>query len=307
MLMENKDAILGMNMLAQERKKAGFPVINGTIGMMYDDEGKLPLSPTLRSVLSRHTDDVDLSYSSVGGEPSYNQGLQKWFFGSDFDGEIQKGQFLTLGTIGGTGACSIAFHSSSSGNGLLLLPDLDWPNYEAVAHLYGIRTESYPLFKEDRLNLAGIQKIIDEKKAFFEKITLLINDPCENPTGYCMDEKDWKALIQLINRERKNVVIALIVDCAYLDFADEESRHRIASSLKRLDSGVKVYLAMSFSKTFSFYGLRIGALGIYDSNAEEAKSEYDLFEKRVPFGASQTTWHPMLSPIFYLMRRRFAS
>jgi len=90
-----------------------------------------------------------------------------------------------------------------------------------------------------------------------------------------MSKKEWSDLVELLNEYTKKISISLIFDVAYIDFADDISRKYIADSVKTLDKSITSYICMSFSKTFSFYGLRIGALAIY-SKDKKAVEEEDL-------------------------------
>ena len=51
-----------------------------------------------------------------------------------------------------------------------------------------------------------------------KSITLVINDPCHNPTGFCMSDSDYDNLIALLNSF--DYPFLLLMDMAYFDFYD---------------------------------------------------------------------------------------
>jgi Aspartate/tyrosine/aromatic aminotransferase len=135
---QKNDMILSLNQEAQELKKKGIDVTNGAIGMMYLDNGKLPVSNDIRRLLSSHTEDQDLTYSSVAGTKDYLMAMRKWFLGENFEEEAKTGNFFALGTPGGTGAVCLSFALSRGEKNVLLVPELGWPNYVGIAKGFGM-------------------------------------------------------------------------------------------------------------------------------------------------------------------------
>jgi aromatic-amino-acid transaminase len=263
---KNNDVILLINQQAQERIKEGHEVTNGSIGMMFLDNGTLPISSSIREVLSHHVSDSDLIYSSVAGEKKYLEALRMWFLGESYEGEVKEERFLAVGTPGGTGAVTLAFSLGKKGKSLLLIPSLDWPNYEGIADGFALERKSYNLFKESRLDLESIEKELLEASSHYDTISLIVNDPCHNPSGYSFSPEEWLALVTFLNGTLFRQKVHLIIDAAYIDFASKEQRAGMLSSLKTLQ--IPYFFCFSFSKTFSFYGLRIGALAIVGPNKE---------------------------------------
>lgn len=259
------DIILRLNEEAKLRKRNGEDVTNGTIGMMFLDDGCLPISKRIREVVGKHTTDEDLGYSSVAGEPAYREGLIKWFFGDSFKEAYETKKLQVLGTMGGTGAVSISIQGAASKEKTaVLIPSLCWPNYPGICATYKADCYSYNLFKEGHFDIDGLFSMLEDKANDYPSVALLINDPCENPTGYCLTPEEWDSIVKELNVLSSKTHITLIIDCAYIDFADESSRQSIVRVVKSLDSSIIRYICMSFSKTFSFYGLRIGALATYN-------------------------------------------
>ena len=271
-----KDLILLINEKAHERQKAGFDVINGSVGMMMLDDGSLPVASEIRSVLSRHVTDHDLSYSSVAGPKDYAEALRHWFLASDFDEVAKKGLFSVIATPGGTGALSLAFFASRTAHSILLFPSLDWPNYEAIAAGFGLEYASYELYEEGHFGLRALEKQIKETLTNHDKVVVVINDPCENPTGYSLSASEWQSLASLLNQKELRGRVELIVDVAYIDYAEEKTRSALKEAVRCLSKETVTSFCFSFSKTFSFYGLRIGALAIYGQERSSVESRESL-------------------------------
>jgi aromatic-amino-acid transaminase len=271
------DIILKLNEEAKKKAASGVHVINGTIGMMYLDDGHLPVSHRIRDVLSQHTKDEDLCYSSVAGEEKYRASLMKWFFGDSFSKDVEEKKINCLGSMGGTGAISVAIRSASEiKKTLVLLPSLCWPNYPAICDTYKVDHAFYNMFVGPHFDMRGLIALVKKSSRDYEKIILVINDPCQNPTGYCLTATEWQEITALLNETNKTIEVSLLVDCAYIDFADISSREMIASSIRSLSPSIVSYICMSFSKTFSFYGLRIGALAVYCGDSAIATSSFAL-------------------------------
>lgn len=282
------DIILTMNQDAIAAKKAGRDVLNGTIGMMLLDDGSLPVSSSMRKILAKHTEDEDLSYPSVAGPKEFLTSATRWFFANTLNERFNDGEAKCLGTMGGTGAVSASVKSSSCGKkALVLIPSYCWPNYPAIADGYEVDHVSYDLFaKNGSFGLESISsKIKDAKSKGYEAVTIIVNDPCHNPTGFSMSNEEWVSLVEILNEASSSLSISLIADCAYIDFAPEESKNHIISTIKCLKSSICVYLCMSFSKTFSFYGLRIGLLIVTSPDKELVALRYKNCIK-----AARATW-----------------
>lgn len=269
---QSNDSILALNQKAQSRKAQGIDVTNGSIGMMYRDDGSLPVSTAVRQLLAKHTLDADLTYPSVAGGNDYQTALRHWFLGNAFEKEAAAGRFLSLGTPGGTGAVALAFHTFKHGKSVVVLPSLNWPNYEGIAKGFDLDVAYYNLFDGSHFDLAGLKVTLAELTKSYDSLLLVINDPCHNPSGYSLSPKEWSEVLGILNAAKGQ--IRLLVDAAYIDFAEPSQRAALVDTLKGLAPSVIAYLAFSFSKTLSFYGLRIGGLAITGANEENVDSLY---------------------------------
>lgn len=275
----SNDAILTINQMAKSRQKAGYSVINGSIGMMFGEDGKLPVSPSVRAVLSKHVLDDDLSYSSVRGTDAYLECSRKWFLSGSFDEAARKGLYEGVATLGGTGAVTLSFYLAKQTKSLLLIPSLAWPNYEGVAGGFGLPFEHYDLYEGRSFGLKKLAKQVADGLDKYGRVALLINDPCENPTGYSLEAEEWDAVAGMLSDERYAGRVDLIIDAAYIDYAPAGRRDAMKKAVGQLPKGDACYFCFSYSKTFSFYGLRLGALGIYASELDIAKKRAEAATK----------------------------
>jgi aromatic-amino-acid transaminase len=89
---------------------------------------------------------------------------------------------------------------------------------------------------------------------------------CHNPTGYDLTPEQWDAVVAVV-RERGLV--------PFLDMAYQGFGHGIAEDgaavRKFVEAGLDVFVATSFSKSFSLYGERVGALSVVCADKDEAE------------------------------------
>jgi aromatic-amino-acid transaminase len=88
---------------------------------------------------------------------------------------------------------------------------------------------------------------------------VFINDPCHNPTGYSMRPGEWDQLMGVLVRQAERAPVALLLDMAYAAYGSKSPR-ALVKQLTPLLGKVLVLVAWTASKTFTHYGLRVGAL-----------------------------------------------
>jgi aromatic-amino-acid transaminase len=88
---------------------------------------------------------------------------------------------------------------------------------------------------------------------------------CHNPTGADLDPKQWQGVLEIV----KSRGLLPFLDLAYQGFADGLEADSFAARLFA-SSMNPVFLSSSFSKSFSLYGERVGALSVVAASADEA-------------------------------------
>lgn len=103
-----------------------------------------------------------------------------------------------------------------------MLPNIMWPAYLQIATNLEINHHVYNLYNENgRLDLANIKEVANKLQVKYDKLFLVINDPCHNPTGFVMNDEDYLGLIALCNALSQKTKIILLLDIAYLDYGND--------------------------------------------------------------------------------------
>ena len=107
--------------------------------------------------------------------------------------------------------------------------------------------------------------MLESLKGLKENTVVILHACCHNPTGYDLTQEQWAQVVDVCV---KNKLIPFL-DIAYQGFGDglEED----AGSIRQFaDAGIPFFVSSSFSKSFSLYGERIGALTVVCKDQEEA-------------------------------------
>ncbi len=208
-------------------------VIDGTIGVLLDDNKQLVFSKTFDEALTKVNKNV-YDYAPVDGGASYKDSFVKYF-------KIPS-EYTISATPGATGALTMLLINLKSKTNALVIPKLSWVNYLKMAELNG-----YDVYYADNDTLE-YDYSINEK---YDNIVFIINTPASNPIGTTytkelLDEVTTKA------NNTKNVHIAF--DLAYYHFEDNQE------FLFDYGKHARCYYALSLSKTLGVYGFRLGAL-----------------------------------------------
>ena len=258
-------------------------VTDATIGSLYDEDGKLV---ALDEVFN-HYDSIDhrvkAAYaSSFTGNPDYRESVWKWVT----QGADVKLAHSVIATPGGSGADSMAITTFLDQGQTVILPDVAWGSYTLMAHENNINYVKYTMFDGDHLNLQSIKDTVHEVLKTQDRILLVVNDPCHNPTGYSMTQDEWKELVAFANEVSKKVPFIIIDDIAYIDFSNDLADSRkYMETWNDLSDNAMVLVAFSCSKTLTSYGLRCGAAVIMAQKQESVREVEIVMEKK-----ARATW-----------------
>lgn len=259
---EDKSIIITLGAIAKEAKKKDPEVVNATIGMLYDEDGKLFTFKSVDTVLNNLTPEEKYAYSSTPGNADFHEALKRWIF-RDFYDEILGNMYCSvMATPGGSGAISNTFSNYLNQGDLVLLPEYMWGNYKQFAYENFASHTTYKMFKDGHFDLENVKEKIYELKNKQGRIVLVINDPCHNPTGYTMCYSEWISLIDIINEVTEDgTPFVLLYDMAYIDYDRRgfEATRKNIRLFEKLNNSVLAVLAFSGSKTLALYGMRIGA------------------------------------------------
>ena len=269
-----KNSILALSAEAVAAKKKDRSVINATTGMLKNEDGSLYEFDCVNKAVQSLSSYQKYGYCNTAGTPSFKQAVYRSLFGNFLETILDNSFLECIPTPGGTGALSLSFSHYVEPDETILLPNHMWENYLSMAAEAGINSDTYQLFDEnDNFDIANVNEKVNSLKEKQKRLTILINDPCENPTGFCMKDEDYDHLID-IARNNPNNDFVFIVDVAYFDFYNTNPdiiRSRFAK-FKNIPNNAIALFIFSGSKSFGLYGLRIGALVILSKDTKEVET-----------------------------------
>lgn len=283
--------ILSLAQVAAKAKKDNPNAINATIGMYNDFDNSFYTFKSVKEVVKKVSDYNAFSYSDTDGGKDFKNAIIKWVF-KDYINEFKNHYFGVVATPGGSGAIATTFQNYLEKGDTVLLPNHMWETYITFLKERCCGYSTYTLCDEfGKFNISSIKEEIDKIKDLQKRILIVINDPCHNPTGFCMDDRAYDELIGLLNSYENNTFV-LLMDVAYFDFYNSDGniiRKRYAK-LSKLEKHVIINFAFSGSKTFGLYGLRIGASIMLSRDI----SEIDCFQNAITYTA-RSNWSSVSS------------
>ena len=254
-----QDNAFGVSRQAEEdRLINGDAVINATIGSLYNEQGSLVALQTVYQTFSEVSNIDKAAYASgIAGNSDFRQTVYQW---------VNRHQQLDLphtviATSGGTGAISLAIKATLDPGMTLLIPQLAWGSYKIMAEQYGLTCQRYPLYNtQGQFDLVGFTESCQSVMKKQGKLVVIINDPCQNPTGQSLTDQDWEKLTVLFNELGQQGPVVVINDVAYFDYAfDQNNVLRYLRHFKTINHNVALLVAFSCSKALTAYGMRLGA------------------------------------------------
>ena len=257
-----------INKLAKECQLRKEKYIDASIGVLKNNRHKIITFKVIEELMKNNINNITSNYSSILGSEEFNLKMCDWIFKRKINAYYSSGYVM-----GATAGLSFAFYKYSYNK--MIVPSLRWPNYDLILKKNKVEFIEYELFdKRNRFNIYEIKKILEKNK---EDISLLINDPCSNPTGYTLTISEWENLLKVIKEESIQRKITLILDLAYLDFSFTDYRKVFDLIEKNLSINFNAIICYSFSKSFSLYGYRGGlVIGLFCSNKEKEIFTNDL-------------------------------
>ncbi len=262
--MAPRDPILGLN--EQFAADTHPNKVNLGVGVYYDDEGKLPL---LQCVLAAEKKMAEKpsprGYLPIDGIAAYDSAVKALVFGADSE-PVRAGRVATVQALGGTGGLKIGadFLRRLKPGSKVLISDPSWENHRALFTNAGFQVDNYPYYDAARrgINFDGMLAAL---KAAPAGTIVVLHACCHNPTGYDISAAQWDQVVAAV----KDGGLIAFLDMAYQGFG-----HGIAEDGavigKFVAAGLDFFVSTSFSKSFSLYGERVGALSVLCQNKDEA-------------------------------------
>ena len=243
-----KDAVFAVSSLAKEDNDENK--VNATIGSLCGEDGKIVAFKSVYDRFNKISNGDKTSYAkSPIGNPDYREAISSFVLEDKIKGQA-------VATAGGTGAIALALDLCLEKNETVILPDVAWGNYKQMLRERNLEALTYDIYNLDDL----LSKINSVERAF-----VIINSPCENPCGLSYSYEEWEKIIEALGKKKEAI---LLNDVAYIDYAYNEKYKDYFKLFNDLDKNVLALIAYSCSKTFSYYGQRLGALIIVNKDKE---------------------------------------
>jgi aromatic-amino-acid transaminase len=167
---------------------------------------------------------------------------------------------VAAATPGGTGALRHAIANFLEPGQALLTTSWFWGPYQTLCDEADRKLDSFEMFTPTGgLDVAALDAAVARHLRTQGRALVALNDPCHNPTGYSMTDDEWRAVVECIGARAAEGPVTLLVDCAYFLYGARDPRAFLAH-LRPLLGRATVLFAWSASKSFTHYGLRVGAL-----------------------------------------------
>jgi aromatic-amino-acid transaminase len=262
--MAPRDPILGLN--EQFNADTNPNKVNLGVGVYFDENGKLPLLACVQAAEKTMMDaPKPRGYLPIDGIAAYDAGVKSLVFGADSE-PVKSGRVATVQAIGGTGGLKVGadFLKRLSPNAKVLISDPSWENHRALFTEAGFTVETYPYYDAAArgVNFGGMLAALNAAAA---GTVVVLHACCHNPTGYDITAAQWDQVVATV--KAKNLTAFL--DLAYQGFAHGLAQDGAAVQ-KFVAAGLNFLVSTSFSKSFSLYGERVGALSVLCQSKEEA-------------------------------------
>ncbi|MBC7705821.1 MAG: aspartate/tyrosine/aromatic aminotransferase, partial [Rhodoferax sp.] len=240
--------------------------VNLGVGVYYDDNGKLPLLKCVQAAEKTMMDSPTArGYLPIDGIAAYDAAVKSLVFGADSEA-VKSGRVATVQAVGGTGGLKIGadFLKKFSPDARVMISDPSWENHLALFTQAGFKVESYPYYDAANrgVNFSGM---LDGLNAAAPGTIVVLHACCHNPTGYDITAAQWDQVVTAC-KERK---LTPFLDMAYQGFGYGIVEDGAAVQ-KFVAAGMSFLVSTSFSKSFSLYGERAGALSVLCDSKEEA-------------------------------------
>jgi len=266
--MAPRDPILGLN--EQFNADPNPAKVNLGVGVYFDDTGKLPLLQCVQQAEKMMMEAPKArGYLPIDGIAAYDKAVQGLVFGAD-SAAVKAGRIATVQALGGTGGLKIGADllKRMTPNAQVLISDPSWENHRALFESAGFAVAQYPYYDaakrdtEGGIDFAGMLAALNSAAA---GTIVVLHACCHNPTGYDITPAQWAQVIATVKARG----LVPFLDMAYQGFGEGIAEDGAVVGMC-MDAGLDFFVATSFSKSFSLYGERVGALSVVCISKEEA-------------------------------------
>ena len=262
--MAPRDPILGLN--EQFAADSNPKKVNLGVGVYYDDNGKLPLLACVQKAeQAMMAKPSARGYLPIDGIAAYDSAVQALVFGAQSPSVLAK-RVATVQCLGGTGGLKVGadFLKRLNPQAKVLISDPSWENHKALFTQAGFEVQAYPYYDAQALGV-NFPKMLAFLASAQAGSIVVLHACCHNPTGYDITPSQWQQVVETVKAKGLT---------AFLDMAYQGFGHGIAEDGAVIDlfvqAGLSFFVATTFSKSFSLYGERVGALSVHCETADEA-------------------------------------
>ncbi len=259
------DPILGLTEAFNADQRADK--VNLGVGVYLGEDGRLPLLEAVKaaedSLARQHRPH---GYLGIDGLPAYTTATKELVFGAGSEA-VTSGRVTTVQALGGTGALKVAadFLQTIDPDATVLISSPSWENHRALFTRAGFTVEEYRYYSPE-LHGVDFEGMLEDLAAADPGTIVVLHACCHNPTGYDLTGEQWDKVVEAV---AENGLVALI-DMAYQGFGFGIVEDGAAVG-KFVAAGLTFFVSTSFSKSFSLYGERVGALHVVSPDSETAK------------------------------------
>ncbi len=251
--------------------------INLSIGIYFDDAGKIPMLPSVRAAELQVVENAGARpYLPMEGAANFRMAVQQLLFGANHP-ILASGRLVTLQTVGSSGGLKVGadFIKRYLPNSTMYISDPSWDNHRSLFEGAGLNVQTYPYYDPTTGGLRFAEMLVCLKQLPAKSVVLL-HGCCHNPTGVDLSREQWQAIIPVL-KERD---LLAFLDVAYQGYGEgiEEDAYGVRALA---DSGLPYIVTNSFSKSMSLYGERGGALSVACPDAAQAVNVFGQLKANV--------------------------
>ncbi|MFC7521139.1 aromatic amino acid transaminase [Xanthomonas populi] len=243
--------------------------VNLGVGIYYDENGRIPLLRAVHKIEQQLALEAKpRGYLPIDGLAAYDKATQELLFGAE-SALVASGRVATSQTVGGSGALRVGADLLKKllPTSTIAISNPSWENHRAVFGAAGFEVVDYTYFDavSHGLNFDGM---LADLAKLEPGTVVLLHACCHNPTGADLTKDQWKQVAWVL-KERN---LFPFVDIAYQGFDKGIEADAYAVRLLAAEGIDSYVVASSYSKSFSLYGERVGALSVVSATAAEAKA-----------------------------------
>ena len=261
--------------------------VNLGVGVYYDDTGKIPLLECVRRAERQLLEkSPPRGYLPIDGLPEYDRAVQTLVFGEASEAR-RENRIVTVQALGGTGGLKVGadFLRLIDGKAEVWISNPSWENHRALFENAGFVVKTYPYY-DGATHGVDFPAMLSSLKAMPPGAIVVLHACCHNPTGVDLTAAQWGEVVDAVKARD----LVPFLDIAYQGFGDGIDAD--AAPVRRFaEAGVPMFVSNSFSKSFSLYGERVGALSVIAASSEEAARVLSQLKRLVRTNYSNPPTH----------------